>query len=40
MLVHDYSDNMMETFNAVLGSFGCQHYRAEHYFVHLVQVVS
>ena len=40
MSVHDYSDNMMGSLNAVLGSYECQHYRFEHYFVHVVQVFS
>ena len=41
MLVHDYSDNMKVSLNAVSGSYERQHYRApEHYFVHIVQVFS
>ena len=40
MIVHDYSDNMMGYLNTVLGSYEYQHYRAEHCFVHIVQVFS
>ena len=38
MFVHDYSDSMMISLNAVLGSYECQYYRAKHYSVHIVQV--
>ena len=37
MLVNDYSDNMKVSLNAILGSYECQQYHAEHYFVHVVK---
>ena len=32
--------NIKVSLNGVLGSYECQYYRAEHYFVHIVQVFS
>ena len=40
MLVHGYSENIEVSLNAVLGSYECEHYCAEYYFFHIVQVFS